>query len=54
MAGQRCPLCSRPIEPGENVAFREATLRRLHCASKEPWTLIFDGRLATRAPRAAA
>jgi hypothetical protein len=31
MAGQRCPLCARPIEPGQNVAFREGSLRHLRC-----------------------
>jgi hypothetical protein len=31
MAGQLCPLCARPIEPGENVAFREGTLRHMRC-----------------------
>jgi hypothetical protein len=32
MAGQSCPLCARPIEPGQGVAFRQGTLRHLSCA----------------------
>jgi hypothetical protein len=31
MAGQLCPLRARPIEPGENVAFREGGLRHMRC-----------------------
>jgi hypothetical protein len=42
MAGQLCPLCARPIEPGENVAFREGTLRHLRCTSDG----VRPGRLA--------
>jgi endogenous inhibitor of DNA gyrase (YacG/DUF329 family) len=31
MAGQLCPLCARPIEPGEKVALRGGTLRHMRC-----------------------
>jgi hypothetical protein len=31
MAGQLCPLCDRPIEPGQPVAFRQGMLRHLSC-----------------------
>jgi hypothetical protein len=42
MAGQLCPLCARPIEPGENVAFREGSLRHLRCSDNG----VRPGRLA--------
>jgi hypothetical protein len=42
MAGQLCPLCASPIEPGENVAFREGSLRHLRCTDNG----VRPGRLA--------
>jgi hypothetical protein len=35
MAGQPCPFCAKPIEPGEHVAFQHGILMHLHCYALE-------------------
>jgi hypothetical protein len=31
MAGQACPVCSKPIEPGDGVSFQHGQLMHLAC-----------------------